>query len=97
MSKSNQKISKILVISLLVLVGSNIFVFFLIKPSFAQAIDPKNILLISKGNDSTFVQSLGIDKENFNISSVSDSEPLISIGSWFDTVILFDVQFNSTE
>jgi O-antigen/teichoic acid export membrane protein len=97
MSKSNQKISKILVISLLVLVASNIFVFFLIKPSFAQANEAKNILLISKGNDSSFVQSIGIDKENFNISSVSDSDPLISIGSWFDTVILFDVQFNSTE
>ncbi|MFX0023016.1 MAG: oligosaccharide flippase family protein [Candidatus Hermodarchaeota archaeon] len=97
MSKSNQKISKILVISLLVLVASNIFVFFLIKPSFAQANEAKNILFISKGNDELFVQSLGIDRENFNISTVSDSEPLVSIGSWIDTVILFDVQFNSSE
>ncbi len=97
MSKSNQKISKILVISLLVLIASNIFVFFLIKPSFAQANEAKNILFISKGNDDSLVQSLGIDKENFNITAVSDSDPLVSIGSWVDTVILFDVQFNSSE
>ncbi|MFX0006220.1 MAG: oligosaccharide flippase family protein [Promethearchaeota archaeon] len=97
MSKSNHKISKILVISLLVLLASNIFVFFLIKPSFAQATEAKNILFISKGNDSLFAQSLGIDKENFNISTISDSEPLVSIGSWIETIILFDVQFNSSE
>ncbi|MDX1797973.1 MAG: oligosaccharide flippase family protein [Candidatus Lokiarchaeia archaeon] len=97
MSKSNQKISKILVISLLVLLASNIFVFFLIKPSFAQTTEAKNILFISKGSDSLFAQSLGIDKENFNVSTISDSEPLVSIGSWIETVILFDVEFNSSE
>ncbi|MFW9818343.1 MAG: oligosaccharide flippase family protein, partial [Candidatus Thorarchaeota archaeon] len=81
----------------LVLVASNIIVFFLIKPSFAQANEAKNILFISKGNDKLFVQSLGIDRENFNITTVSDSDPLVSIGSWIDTVILFDVRFNSSE
>jgi O-antigen/teichoic acid export membrane protein len=97
MSKSTKKVSKILIISLLVLIASNIFVFFLIKPSFGQTNDAKNILLISKGNDRDFVKSLGIDRDNFNISTVSDSEPLVSIGSWIDTVILFDIQFNSSE
>jgi len=97
MLKSNRKISKILVISLLALVVSNIFVFFLITPTFGQSSKPKNILLISKGNDDLFVQSLGIDRDNFNITRVSDSDPLVSIGSWIDVVILFDVQFNSSE
>ncbi|MFW9877347.1 MAG: oligosaccharide flippase family protein, partial [Candidatus Thorarchaeota archaeon] len=97
MSKSNRKISKVLVISLLALVTSNIFVFFLITPTFGQSSNPKNILLISKGNDELFVQSLRIDQCNFNISRVSDSEPITSIGSWIDVVILFDVQFNSSK
>jgi len=97
MSKSKKKISKILIISLFVLIASNIFVFFLIKPTFSQANEAKNILLISKGNDELFTQSLGIDKDNFNISIIPDSAPLKSIGSWVDVVILFDVQFNSSE
>ncbi len=97
MSKSSKKISKILIISLLTLIVSNIIVFFLIKPSFGQASNVKNILLISKGNDDLFVQSLGIDEDNFNISQVSDNEPLSSIGSWIDIVILFDAQLNSLE
>ncbi|MFW9900212.1 MAG: oligosaccharide flippase family protein [Candidatus Thorarchaeota archaeon] len=89
--------SKILIISFLALVASNILVFFLIKPSFGQSNNTKNILLVSKGNDDLFVQSLGIDYDNFNISQVSDSEPLLSIGSWIDIVILFDTQLNSLE
>ncbi|MFX1568076.1 MAG: oligosaccharide flippase family protein [Promethearchaeota archaeon] len=97
MSKSNKKMSKILVISLLALLASNILVFFLIKPSFGQTNNTKNILLVSKGNDDLFVQSLGIDHDNFNISQVSDSEPLLSIGSWIDIVIIFDAQLNSLE
>lgn len=97
MSKPNRKISKILLISLIVLVASNVFVFFLIKPTFGQTSNKKNVLLISKGNDDLFVQSIGIDQDNFNFSIVSDSVPLVSIGSWIDVVILFDVQFNSSE
>ncbi|MFX0038106.1 MAG: oligosaccharide flippase family protein [Promethearchaeota archaeon] len=97
MSNSNRKISKILIISLLVLLASNILVFFLIRPTFGQTGDPKNVLLISKGNDNLFIQSLGIDKDNFNISTHSDSDPLVSIGSWVDVVILFDAQINSAE
>jgi len=97
MSKSKKKVSKILIISLFALIASNVFVFFLIKPTFGQANEAKNILLISKGNDELFTQSLGIDKDNFNISIIPDSAPLKSIGSWVDVVILFDVQFNSSE
>ncbi len=97
MSKSKKKISKVLIISLFALIASNIFVFFLIKPTFGQANEVKNILLISKGHDKLFVQSLGIDKDNFNISTIPDSAPLMSIGSWVDVIILFDVQFNSSE
>jgi O-antigen/teichoic acid export membrane protein len=97
LSKSNQKISKILVISLLALLASNIFVFFLIKPTFGQTNDAKNILVVSKGNDEEFLQSLRIDKDNFNVTSIADGEPLISIGSWIDAVVLFDVQLNSSE
>ncbi len=97
MSNSNRKISKILIISLLALIASNIFVFLLIKPTFGQSSNIKNILLISKGNDDEFVQSLGIDRENFNISQVYDSEPLLSINSWIEIVILFDPQFSSSE
>ncbi|MFW9969122.1 MAG: oligosaccharide flippase family protein [Candidatus Odinarchaeota archaeon] len=97
MSKSKGKFSKILIISLLVLLASNILVFFLIKPAFGQGNDKKNILLISKGNDRLFVQSIGIDHDNFNISVVPDTEPLVSIGSWIDVIILFDVKFNTSE
>ena len=43
------------------------------------------------------MQSLGIDRENFNISQVYDSEPLLSINSWIEIVILFDPQFSSSE
>jgi len=97
MAKYNCKISKILLISLLALVASNVFVFFLIKPSFGQSSNAKNILLISKGNDELFVQSLEIDHDNFNISIISDSEPLSSIEPWIDIVILFDAQLNNVE
>jgi O-antigen/teichoic acid export membrane protein len=96
MSKSNRKISKILVIGLIALVVSNISVFFLITPTFGQSSNPKNILLVSKGNDELFVQSLGIDKD-FNISRVPDTNPLVSIGTWIDVIILFDAQLNSSE
>ncbi|MFW9827902.1 MAG: oligosaccharide flippase family protein [Candidatus Thorarchaeota archaeon] len=54
-------------------------------------------MLISKGNDNLFTQSLEIDRSNFNITRISDSEPLISIGSWIDITILFDSQLNNIE
>jgi len=57
----------------------------------------RNILVISKGNDDLFIQSLGIDQENFNILIQSDSESLTSIGSWIDVVLLFDPQLNALE
>ncbi|MFX1327165.1 MAG: oligosaccharide flippase family protein [Promethearchaeota archaeon] len=97
MLNSNQKISKILIISLLALVASNVFVFFLIKPTFGQSFNQKNILFISKGKDDLIIQSIEIDSDNFNISYISDNEPLESIGSWIDVVFLFDVQFSSSE
>ncbi|UCC20791.1 MAG: oligosaccharide flippase family protein [Promethearchaeota archaeon] len=96
MSNFNRKISKILVISLFALVASNIFVFFLITPTFGQSSNPKNILLVSKGNDNLFVQSLGIDQCSFNIS-FPEGGSLESIGSWIDVVILFDAHLNTLE
>ncbi|MFX1453331.1 MAG: oligosaccharide flippase family protein, partial [Promethearchaeota archaeon] len=80
-----------------ILIASNIFVFFLIKPSFAQTSNPKNILLISKGNDDLIVQSLEIDHSNFNITVISDTDPIMSIGTWIDITILFDARLNSSE
>ncbi len=97
MSTSNRKISKVLIISLIALIASNIFVFFLIKPTFGQANNAKNVLIVSKGNDDLFIQSIGIDHDNFNISLKSDMEPLESIGSWNDVVILFDTRFDALE
>ncbi|MHA2431223.1 MAG: oligosaccharide flippase family protein, partial [Promethearchaeota archaeon] len=96
MSIAKQKISKLLIICLIALITSNVVVFLLIRPAFAQP-SRRNILVISKGNDDLFIQSLGIDQENFNISIQSDSEPLTSIGSWIDVVLLFDPQLNALE
>ncbi|MEJ2294136.1 MAG: hypothetical protein P8Y23_05150, partial [Candidatus Lokiarchaeota archaeon] len=90
MKITNSKTSKILIISLLALVISNIFVFFLITPGHGQSTNQKNILIISEGNDTLFLQSIQIDKESFNISVISPSSPSISIGSWIDTIIVFD-------
>ncbi|MFX0137831.1 MAG: oligosaccharide flippase family protein [Candidatus Hodarchaeota archaeon] len=97
MLKSNRKISKTLLICLFALVASNVLVFFLIIPTFGQSSNPKNILLITKGNDELFVQSLGIDKDNFNITKISDSDPLTSIGPWIDVIVLFDAELNTIE
>ncbi|MFX1390207.1 MAG: oligosaccharide flippase family protein [Promethearchaeota archaeon] len=79
------------------LIASNIAVFFLIRPSFAQINDPKSVLLISKGSDDLFVQSLEIDQNNFNITQISDTVPISSIGSWIDITILFDAQLDTSE
>ncbi|MFX0148737.1 MAG: hypothetical protein ACFE8E_13445, partial [Candidatus Hodarchaeota archaeon] len=97
MTISKKKISKLLIIGLIALVASNITVFLLIKPAFAQPSTSKNVLVISKGNDQLFLQSLGIDQANFNISIISDTEPLTSIGTWIDVVIVFDAILNGSE
>ncbi|TFG16834.1 MAG: hypothetical protein EU531_05110, partial [Promethearchaeota archaeon] len=89
------KTSKILIISLIALIVSNIIVFFLITPSRGQSTDQKNILVISKGNDTLFLQSLQIDEENFNISVVSAEASSIPIGSWIDSIIIFDSILNN--
>jgi len=90
MQVKSTKTSKILIISLIALIVSNVFVFFLITPSRGQSNNQKNILFISKGNDTLFLQSLQIDEENFNISVVSAEASSISIGSWLDSIIIFD-------
>ncbi|MFW9945242.1 MAG: oligosaccharide flippase family protein [Candidatus Odinarchaeota archaeon] len=97
MSIKKQKISKLMIICLITLIVANISVFLLIKPAFAQPSTRRNILVISKGNDDLFIQSLGIDQENFNISRQSDSDPLNSIGPWIDVVILFDSQLSASK
>ena len=79
MKITSTKTSKILIISLIALIFSNVFIFFLIVPSRGQSTDQKNILVISKGNDTFFRQSLQIDAENFNISFISATSPSISI------------------
>jgi len=94
---TKKKVSKLLIIGLITLVASNITVFLLIKPAFAQPSVSKNVLVISKGNDELFLQSLGIDQADFNISIKSDTEPLTSIGSWIDVVIVFDALLNGSE
>jgi len=89
------KTSKILIISLIALIVSNIIVFFLITPSRGQSTDQKNILVISKGDDTLFLQSLQIDEENFNLSVVSAEASSIPIGSWIDSIIIFDSILNN--
>ena len=98
MKITSTKTSKILIISLIALIFSNVFIFFLIVPSRGQSTDQKNILVISKGNDTFFRQSLQIDAENFNISFISATSPSISIGSWIDCIIIFDsILLNDTQ
>jgi energy-coupling factor transporter transmembrane protein EcfT len=90
MKIANGKTSKILIIALITLIISNVFIFFLITPGHGQSANQKNILLITKGNDTLFRQSLQIDRDSFNISIVSATSPSISIGSWIDSIIIFD-------
>ncbi|MFX1497431.1 MAG: hypothetical protein ACFFBH_07890, partial [Promethearchaeota archaeon] len=94
---TKNKVSKLLIISLIALIVSNIAVFLIIKPAFAQPSTNRNVLVISKGNDRLFLQSLSIDQEDFNISIISDNEPLTPIGSWIDAVIVFDARLNTSE
>jgi hypothetical protein len=45
-------------------------------PTTAQSTNTKEVLLISHGNDSHFVNSLTIDKQEFNIERILDTESL---------------------
>ena len=97
MVKTNKKVSKIMVISIIALITSGALLFLLMIPAHGQATNQKNILVISKGNDKTIIQRLRIDTDNFNISVVADTEPLNSIGSWIDSVIIIDALLDSTK
>lgn len=96
MAHLNTKVSKILVISLIALIISNFSVFFLIQPSHGQPTNQQNVLIISKGSDTLFLQGYNIDRENLNVSKIIDTEPLTSIGDWIDTVIIFDAELSSS-
>ena len=86
-----------MVISIIALITSGALLFLLMIPAHGQATNQKNILVISKGNDKTIIQRLRIDTDNFNISVVADTEPLNSIGSWIDSVIIIDALLDSTK
>ncbi|NHJ24893.1 MAG: lipopolysaccharide biosynthesis protein [Candidatus Lokiarchaeota archaeon] len=90
----NTKISKILVISLIALILSNFCIFFLIRPGHSQPSVQRNLLIVTKGSDSLFLQGYNIDKDNFNISTVLDTDSLITIGSWIDSVLIFDADLS---
>ena len=97
MAKSNQKISKLLVVCIITLFICGMIFIFLLIPSGGQGADKKNILIISKGNDTHFIQSLQIDQNNFEISIVSDSTQITSIDSVVDVVVIFDASLESSE
>ncbi|TFF86491.1 MAG: hypothetical protein EU551_01325 [Promethearchaeota archaeon] len=88
--------SKIILICLLALILSNIIFFLLVIPTPSQSNDKKDIMIISKGNDRSFLRSLGVDTENFNISIKENSEPL-KINPDIDVIIVFDSLLNTTE
>ncbi|MGV9141534.1 MAG: hypothetical protein ACOC1X_01200, partial [Promethearchaeota archaeon] len=58
-------------------------------PTAAQSTNTKEVLLISNGNDSHFVNSLTIDKEEFNIKRILDTDTLPNL-TLYEIVILFD-------
>ena len=97
MVKSNKKISKLIVICIIALFISGMSFILLIIPSGGQVGDKKNLLVISKGNDTHFLQSLQIDQDNFDISVVSDSTPITSIETSVDIVIIFDASLDISE
>ncbi len=97
MVKSNKKISKLLVICIIALFISGMSFILLIIPSGGQGGDQKNVLVISKGNDTHFLQSLQIDQDNFDIFVVSDSTPITSIDSSVDIIVLFDASLDTSE
>ncbi|MCK4282028.1 MAG: oligosaccharide flippase family protein [Candidatus Lokiarchaeota archaeon] len=97
MVKSNQKISKLLVIGLIALFISGMSFILLIIPSGGQGADKKNLLVISKGTDSHFRQSIQVDQDNFDITIVSDLTPITSIDPSVDIIVLFDASLDTSE
>jgi len=97
MVKSNQKISKLLIVCIIALFISGMSFILLIIPSGGQGADKKNILVISKGNDTHFLQSLQVDQENFDILVVSDSIPITSIDPSVEIIVLFDASLDTSE
>ena len=88
MNVFKKKISKITVICFIVLIIGGFSFALISNNASGQSTVKKNILVISKGNDKLFRQSLGVDTKNFNISVISESDPLTLAG--IDVVMIFD-------
>ena len=88
MNVFKKKITKITVICFIVLIIGGFSFALISNNASGQSTVKKNILVISKGNDKLFRQSLGVDTKNFNISVISESDPLTLAG--IDVVMIFD-------
>ena len=88
MNLTKKKITKITVLCLIVLFIGSFSITFISNNASGQSTEKKDILVISNGSDVRFRQSLGIDTQNFNISVISDSDPITLAG--IEVVIIFD-------
>jgi len=88
MKALKKKISKITIICFIALIIGGFSLALIPNHASGQSTDKQNILVISKGSDTLFRQSLGVDTQNFNISVISESDPLTLSG--IDAIIIFD-------
>ena len=96
MSKSNKKISKLMVICVIALFASSMSFFFLIAPTSGQSTNQKNVLVISSGNHEQFLKNLEVDKENFNFAIKLDSQSISNLFA-YDVVVLYDPVLSSSK
>ncbi|TXT53427.1 MAG: conserved membrane protein of unknown function [Promethearchaeota archaeon] len=97
MKKNRKNTSFLLAICVITLFlsGGMTFCLFMI-PTVAQTTNQKQVLLVSNGNDSHFLDSLQIDQDNFAIERILEEDNLPELNN-YDILLIFDTLLSASK